>query len=234
MAFSRDLVAGSVAGMTTTLCMAPLDTLRTRLQAGAYPNARQALRELLAHEGARALYKGMSLPLAAQGVYKAILFSAYGASARRAEAWQGLPAALRACLCGSFAGCLNAVVVCPVELVRNRLQMQRKGGAALGPLGVAAQAVREAGVPGLWRGLSATVCRDGLGVGAWFGAFGWAKARLLGRGVSADLAVPLAGCCAGVSFWSVALVGGPAPGWRLTGRSRGMRSRRSSKRARSA
>ena len=65
--------------------MAPLDTLRTRLQAGGGKfgvNARQALWITVKGEGGLALYKGLSLPLMAQALYKAVLFSSFGASSR--------------------------------------------------------------------------------------------------------------------------------------------------------
>ena len=91
-----------------------------------------------------------------------------------------------------------------MELIRNRLQVQHGSGGP-GALGMARSIARSEGARGLWRGWTVTAVRDGVGVGAWFAAFSFAKARLLNAHVPETAAVALAGCCAGASFWTVAL-----------------------------
>ena len=157
----------------------------------------------LRHEGVRALWQGMSVPLFAQAVYKAILFSGFGASSRALSSFEASHPRATWYACGSFAGLCNSVCVCPVELIRNRLQIQK--GQGQGPFGVAHLVVSANGVLGLWKGWGVTAIRDGLGVGAWFAAFRTAKASLQSRGFPEGTAVALGGCCAGVSFWTVAL-----------------------------
>jgi len=92
--------------------MAPLDTLRTRLQAGKFATAREALVGTLRHEGFLALYKGMSMPLAAQAVYKAVLFSGFGFSSRMLASVEARLPVLTWFACGSFAGLCNSICVC--------------------------------------------------------------------------------------------------------------------------
>jgi len=107
-------------------------------------------------------------------------------------------------LCGSFAGALNSFFVCPVELVRNRLQVQLV--KQIGPLGIAKQVISNFGIAGMWKGWTVTMIRDGLGIGMWFCAFTFTKKTLLNNEiVDSSLAIPLAGCSAGLCFWSVAL-----------------------------
>lgn len=114
---------------------------------------------------------------------------------------------------------MNALVVTPVELVRNRLVVSQ--GAYSGPRDCVGQAWRRGGFRGLWIGLLPTLCRDGPGVGAWFLAFAAGKDGLLAWKKSAKglrgggresgeekLGVGgllLAGSGAGVAFWTVAL-----------------------------
>ena len=81
----RTVISGTCGGMASILAVHPLDTVRTRLQAapaGAYRGAWHCARATLRREGPLALYKGLAWPLAAQGLYKAIMFGVYGAASR--------------------------------------------------------------------------------------------------------------------------------------------------------
>ena len=92
-AASRDLVAGSCAGLVSTAAVYPLDVLRTRLQAdpSRFHGTMHCLRETIAKEGAGALYRGLMLPLAAQAVYKAVIFSTNAAMRRALAARKARP-----------------------------------------------------------------------------------------------------------------------------------------------
>ena len=231
------IASGSVGGIASVLVCHPLDTVRTRLQASAlaasgdargvaYRGAADVARRTVAEEGVLALYRGMAAPLAAQAVYKAVMFGSF-AVARDAvsPALLGEGAAARsprlsAFLCGCFAGTVNTLVVTPVELVRNRLMLQRRlraGAAGSSPAATRAYggvadvvlaAVREGGVRSLWRGLSSTVLRDGPGVGVWFAAFETTKRALpplAGWAPDSSANLLLSGASGGVGFWLVAL-----------------------------
>ena len=207
-AILRDLVSGSVAGTTTILVMTPLDTARTRLQvaaAGVYTNGFQVIASSIRHEGVRSLYQGMLSPLLAQGVYKMVMFSAFGVSSRFMESrnWS-LSNPPVAFACGAFAGFLNSFVVCPVVLVRNRLAVQRASADSQykGPVSVIHQTLQSRGFRGMFQGLGATILRDGPGVGAYFTTFHLVKNNV---DISDSARIPFAGACAGVAFWTVAL-----------------------------
>jgi hypothetical protein len=74
MPLTRDLssgVSGSIAGITTTAVVTPLDTARTRLQASqTKASGWTVLNTVRKQEGIKALYKGMAAPLTAQAIYK--------------------------------------------------------------------------------------------------------------------------------------------------------------------
>ena len=168
-------------------------------------------------------------PLAAQAIYKAVIFGAFGLSKRawteRQAPAAALPLPVIFC-CGAIAGGVNSLVVCPVELVRNRLMVQQHtGGSGSGGSSVrfytsswdcARRVVATEGGPlALWQGLAPTLLRDAPGVGAWFAAFEATKRGLLRGGMGgiaggdegtlAPWAVLLSGGIGGVSFWLVAL-----------------------------
>jgi len=93
----NSLLAGSVAGMASTFLLYPLDVVRTKLQAtgaGSSSNVGgtstgqhhyhrgplHTFRHTIRHGGYRALYTGMTLPLAAQAVYKGTVFAVNNAT----------------------------------------------------------------------------------------------------------------------------------------------------------
>ena len=221
----RDVLSGSVAGVVATASVHPLDTLRTRLQTDLfqastgnrppqYSGALDCFRQTVRNEGWRALYRGMASPLAAQGLYKSVIFGVYGSTSRhlasrnphnKLHMWQVFA-------CGAAAGAANAVVVSPVELVRNRLMVERLdhvGSRRSTPVAVVRRVLATNTVLGMWRGLTPTVLRDGPGVGAYFAAFEGTRravASLYGDAYATKPSVILlGGAVGGIAFWTVGL-----------------------------
>lgn len=118
---------GVFAGISSQLVCHPIDTIRTRLQVGGskrFLGLRDVVSNTLKNEGVKGFYKGLSSPLLAQGIYKAIIFSTHSAvrGAIRKEKFGHFVYEMRDPFGGFCAGSLNALVVTPVEFVRNRLQ----------------------------------------------------------------------------------------------------------------
>ena len=203
----RTVISGTCGGMASILAVHPLDTVRTRLQAapaGAYRGAWHCARATLRREGPLALYKGLAWPLAAQGLYKAVMFGVYGAASRAFRG--GDPArplaAHEVFAAGGVAGGANALVLAPVELVRNRFQVAARRTTLRAVLREAAAA------GGVYRGLGATLLRDVPGVGAYYAAFEAARRRAVALRGSPKLSLAelaVAGAGGGVAFWTVAL-----------------------------
>ena len=210
----RDLVSGSVGGAVTMVVVHPLDSVRVRLQSTPHATTGSVVRAALQQEGALGLYKGLSGPVAAQGVYKAIIFSVMGRTSRwMRETYPAASPERVSAVSGATAGLVNSFVVCPVEMVRNAQILNiASGRTRVGPLETARRLRAERG-NGSWRvlytGLQYTMLRDGPGLAAWITAFHWGEARLKERGWPEWLAVVGGGCLAGFSFWTVGL---PADG----------------------
>eukprot|EP00948_MAST-09A_sp_MAST-9A-sp1_P002350 g2350.t1 len=127
---------------------------------------------------------------------------------------------------GVFAGTINSFVVSPVELFRNRMMTQKfsrshsfyRANPGLRPisnLNCIKQTLKDPKTgryqfTNLWRGLQATILRDGPGVGFWFYSFHLAKNiqtsdyyidnnnTHLFSSLQSDI---IAGSCAGLGYW---------------------------------
>ena len=75
----KDVVAGTIGGITTVLVGHPLDTIKVRLQTNTeYSSMLQCVRATLAKEGLSGFYSGMSSPLAGEALFNAVQFLSYG------------------------------------------------------------------------------------------------------------------------------------------------------------
>jgi solute carrier family 25 aspartate/glutamate transporter 12/13 len=169
--FVFKLQAAAAAGIIGTSAVFPIDLVKTRLQAAAKaatsaadvalvrPGPVQIFRGIVAHEGARGLYRGLIPNLIGVTPEKAIKLAANDAF-REAflERNRGTPLSLGQEVAAGFgAGFLQVIATNPMEIVKIRLQMQTRGGAEQKTAG---QIVRHLGIRGLYRGVGATLMRD--------------------------------------------------------------------------
>mmetsp|Transcript_2099 Transcript_2099/g.3352 ORF Transcript_2099/g.3352 Transcript_2099/m.3352 type:complete len:315 (-) Transcript_2099:461-1405(-) len=172
-------LAGSIGGAAEACVLQPMDVIKTRLQldrAGKYTGIVQCGRTIVAEEGARSLWKGLTpfamhltlkyaLRMGSNSVYQNLLRDAEGklTSGRRMGA-------------GFMAGITEAlVIVTPFEVIKIRLQ-QQKGFAKenlkyKGPIHCAATVLKEEGIRGMWSGATPTMLRNGTNQMCLF----WAK-----------------------------------------------------------
>lgn len=214
MTVTQEICCGSLAGVVSQAVCHPIDTMRTRLQTGNFNGLRHCVTTTITQEGVSGFYRGLSAPLGAQAVYKAVIFSVNGATRKFITSNDLAPSGWVVPISGGIAGAANAAVVTPVELVRNRLQMQYAGvngtqsAQYRGPIDVVKHVVRTRGFSGMYTGYLPTVMRDGPGMALFFLAFDAAKRGMLGSGFVDRMELPhvvLAACCSGISFWSWAL-----------------------------
>jgi len=143
--------------------------------------------------GIRAFYTGISLPVAAQAIYKSTILTTNRISSQTLQSYQTnenyktgtfTPYNLTLYdrfLCGSLSGAINAMLfVCPVEYVRNQLIDQHtkisqnkplSKAFRKGPLDVIRNTLKYEGIFGLWTGAGVTILRDSIGCGAFFFMF---------------------------------------------------------------
>ena len=151
--------------------------------------------------GVSSLFRGITAPLASACVINAIIFSSYGESSRLYDQYLLNPTTTTASapgydndnndeeeehdpwqksfICGSFAGLVQCTVVCPMEHIKCRLQIQHGKGAAdniySGPVQAAVSMVKNHGIAGLYRGWWTTALREVPAFGLYFSTYDFIK-----------------------------------------------------------
>ncbi|KAI3451286.1 hypothetical protein Pfo_007951 [Paulownia fortunei] len=221
---AKDLTAGTVGGAAQLICGHPFDTIKVKLQSQPaplpgqlpkYAGAIDAVKQTLAAEGPRGLYKGMGAPLATVAAFNAVLFTVRGQMEALLRSAPGTPLTVnQQVVCGAGAGVAVSFLACPTELIKCRLQAQSalatsgSGAVAVkygGPMDVARHVLQsEGGARGLFKGLVPTLAREVPGNAAMFGVYEALKQYLAGGQNTSNLgrgSLILAGGLAGASFW---------------------------------
>lgn len=211
---ATNLIAGGGAGMMEALVCHPLDTIKVRMQLSRRARAPGAKRrgfvatgmDIARKETPLGLYKGLGAVLTGIVPKMAIRFTSYEWYKQLLAKENGQITASANFMAGLAAGVTEAVaVVCPMEVVKIRLQAQHHSMSD--PLDVpkyrnAAHAaftvVKEEGFSALYRGVSLTALRQGTNQAANFTAYTELKDRL--QKMQGDPSAPLPG-------WKTSLIG---------------------------
>ncbi|GMI63911.1 A BOUT DE SOUFFLE [Hibiscus trionum] len=222
---TKDLTSGTVGGAAQLIVGHPFDTIKVKLQSQPAPlpgqppkfaGAMDAVKQTLAAEGPRGLYKGMGAPLATVAAFNAVLFTVRGQMEAFLRSEPGAPLTVnQQVIAGAGAGVAVSFLACPTELIKCRLQAQSAlavdtGSATVavkygGPMDVARQVLRsEGGARGLFKGLVPTLAREVPGNAAMFGVYEALKQYMAGGTDTSKLgrgSLIVAGGLAGASFW---------------------------------
>lgn len=212
----------------------PFDLIKVRMQTGttgvgSAVGVLPILRQTMAREGLRGIYRGVSAPITAVSPLYAICFWGYDMGKRvvvqSKVAWasvQSKPPPLHPeqltlgeiSIAGGLSALPATVLMTPTERIKCLLQIQQQGGTAKysGMLDCAQQVYREGGIRSLYRGTFATLLRDVPGSVIWFGTYEFIKKELMilqgidqTKGALSPLAVLTAGGLAGMACWAVTI-----------------------------
>lgn len=237
-----DFVAGWISGGVSVLACQPIDTVLTRLQANtAEVRAGSTLSDvsklskltstdvaetvalrpsnifkgMVSNFGVQSLWRGSSAMIGAVPIQNALLMSGYGAGKRWSDSTnESSEDSKKDVLLGVFVGgctggVLQSFVMSPVELIKVSQQVAGKSVTS-----ATASVARGLFSPsGAWRGLGATLLRDGIPHGVWFVAYEVAKTKMTlfrenSNGVKSptqdNIAIPmLSGAFAATVAWLV-------------------------------
>ena len=189
VSFFHDFIAGGIAGSASIVIGHPMDTLKVRMQTAKGNPSITSLAIGSKYGGPVTLLRGMTAPLSAACAVNAIIFSSYGWSSRLYEqhSHRNDPN-LKAFTCGSFAGLIQALIICPIEHVKCRMQIQQTAGSAKTshPLRATLRTIITSGgsstnIPALYRGWWITCWREVPAFGAYFALYDIFKNRIQKR-----------------------------------------------------
>jgi solute carrier family 25 carnitine/acylcarnitine transporter 20/29 len=214
---AKDVFAGTMGGVTVTLLGHPFDTVKVLLQTQPannpiYNGPFDAVRKVVASEGFKGLYKGVTSPLAGQMFFRATLFFGYA----RAKEIVGVSPddPLSYCKAGALAWLAGSLFESPIDLYKSQWQMQiikAKQTANYVPefktVGECVKAsIKHSGIRGPFQGFGATLTRN-LPAGAiYFGVFENAKNHFAAQnesGVATDIQIMASGGLGGFMYWSL-------------------------------
>ncbi|KAA0709269.1 Solute carrier family 25 member 48 [Triplophysa tibetana] len=193
-----DFLAGWIGGGSSVIVGHPLDTVKTRLQAGnGYKNTLHCILTIYKKETVTGFFKGLSFPLASITLYNSMVFGCFSNTQRLISRYRygdgRHPSSMLDMTAASMlTGLVSVVVGAPVDLVKIRLQMQTQhvlaenfnlagnGSTPFRSVGLQAQTMsrgpihcistilQNEGIQGLYRGAGAMILRDIPGYALYF------------------------------------------------------------------
>ncbi|XP_028907961.1 solute carrier family 25 member 48 isoform X3 [Ornithorhynchus anatinus] len=228
---SEDFIAGWIGGAASVIVGHPLDTVKTRLQAGlGYGNTLNCILTVYKNESVAGFFKGMSFPLASIAVYNSVVFGVFSNTQRFISQHRyGEPNQSRSlsdlALASVVSGLVSVGLGSPVDLIKIRLQMQTQPflKAELnvkprvsevpvqpriykGSIHCITTIIRKEGLAGLYRGAGAMLLRDVPGYCLYFIPYVFLCEWLTPDGCAtpSPFSVWMAGGIAGAISWGTA------------------------------
>ncbi|CAM9514130.1 mitochondrial ornithine transporter 1 [Lethenteron reissneri] len=218
-----DTSAGTAGGIACVYSGQPFDTAKVKMQTfpKLYNGFVTCLGQTYRTEGIRGLYRGSVPALIANIGENAMLFLCYGFCQRLVAKLSHLQEGSRLsnmqmATAGSLAAGFTAIVICPLELVKCRMQAMREMHAAgktmfsmadCTAVAVTRNVLRVDGLLGLYNGLSSTWLRDMPGYFCFFWGNEVCKTLFTPPGKTKDdlgaLPLLVSGGMAGVFLWVV-------------------------------
>ena len=135
----------------------PFDYVKTQLQTregrGLYANAREAFTTIAVEDGPLALYRGVGVQVAGVAPEKALKLTVNDAARTALAATYGELTLVTEVAAGVAAGTCQVLVTNPLEIVKVRLQTDRRRLSVM-------ETLREIGFVGLYQGAAACALRD--------------------------------------------------------------------------
>ncbi|PYI03156.1 mitochondrial carrier protein [Aspergillus sclerotiicarbonarius CBS 121057] len=203
----KDLAAGATGGVAQVVIGQPFDLVKVRLQTQGGSGALSLTQQIWQREGPLAFYKGSLVPLLGVGACVSIQFSAFHYFQHQLTSHNRPPTLPQTYLSGALAGLTNSILSGPIEHIRIRLQTQPQAHPLYtGPWHCALTLLRTGGLPALYRGQTATLIREGHGIGIWFATYEGllslaAKRQSLTRESLPNWQIALCGALAGEMLW---------------------------------
>uniref|UniRef100_A0A914LAQ6 Mitochondrial carrier protein n=2 Tax=Meloidogyne incognita group TaxID=654580 RepID=A0A914LAQ6_MELIC len=207
-----DFVAGTAGGVAIVYSGQPLDTVKVKMQ--AFPtlnrNWLSCFGNIMRTGGIKGLYAGSIPALVANVSENAVLFTSYGFCQKAVGYASGsnTTGPLGNATAGALAAFFAAIVLCPTELVKCRLQAQSEVNSKLvkTPASICREMFQEGGIRSFYTGFVATLIREVPGYFCFFGAYEMSRRFLTPIGKTKEeigvLRTAISGGIGGMALWT--------------------------------
>eukprot|EP00746_Dinoflagellata_sp_MGD_P147531 gnl/MRDRNA2_/MRDRNA2_79867_c0_seq1.p1 gnl/MRDRNA2_/MRDRNA2_79867_c0~~gnl/MRDRNA2_/MRDRNA2_79867_c0_seq1.p1 ORF type:complete len:300 (-),score=29.96 gnl/MRDRNA2_/MRDRNA2_79867_c0_seq1:80-979(-) len=201
-----ELACGAFGGTVAMVSTYPADTVKTRMQAGLFPDFASCVKSTLRKEGFHGFYRGVTTPIMSAPIHVGSAFAGLELGKMLfdkhlspqtdppTDYWLS-----RLLVSGIVSGLCSATVVTPFE--RAKVIMQTTVEQQLSsPIAVLSTLIREQGVSAAFVGWGATIGREIPSCVVWFGVYEAITAPLLARGTDRQSSVAIGGVTAAISY----------------------------------
>eukprot|EP00043_Microstomoeca_roanoka_P015929 m.160312 g.160312 ORF g.160312 m.160312 type:complete len:290 (-) comp16359_c1_seq1:187-1056(-) len=169
----QSIIAGGLAGVIEISFMYPTDVAKTRAQLSTTPTTMlRTLADVLKNEGIVGLYRGVMSPITAEAPKRATKFAANDQFMRLLRKPDGSLPTHRAGMAGALAGTTEALINCPFETIKVRMQAKENLTRYKNTWDCARQVLRQEGALALYNGLTAQIWRNVAWNGTYFAIIG--------------------------------------------------------------
>jgi solute carrier family 25 carnitine/acylcarnitine transporter 20/29 len=165
-----------------------------------HKNAWTCFQNTIKSQGPMSLYKGSLSPFIGFGICNAVVFSANGFFRRLLSSQEGTDLSLsKIIMAGGCSGAIVAVINCPFELVKVKLQTSNNAYKNVIDCGISI--LKQQGIRGLYRGFPMTIARDIPSFASYFGMYEGVKRAFKASDIEGKWTLLVAGGIAGIAAW---------------------------------
>jgi len=188
LSHGQHMIAGAMAGIAEHICMFPVDTVKTRMQAyvgardfGGSASVTTALRRIVAADGVLVLWRGMGAVAVSAGPAHALYFSVYEASKDRFGGNRPGHQPIAVGAAGALATVASEAVMTPLDVVKQRMQLMNNQE---GLWAVIRRVYRDEGLGAFFKSYKTTLCMNVPYTAIQFSVYESAKLAILNtRGI---------------------------------------------------
>lgn len=206
----KDFISGGAAGVVQVILGQPLDIVKVRMQTSSVQNSSlEIAKNIYKNEGALGFYSGTTSPLIGVSFCIAILFGSNEIAKRHFKKKHGTLTIKDSIFSGMFAGLCGSFLASPIELFRIKMQVQGANGSKpvySSTIDCLKKVLTQHGLKGVYQGLYATMIRDVIAGGVYFGVYETLMRR--SEAVHGDrkkipmILITLYGAFAGICLWA--------------------------------
>lgn len=153
----------------------PTEVVKSRQQTSAYgkSSSSAALRQVIADEGVRGLYRGYGSTIFREIPFTCIQFPLYEALKQKMAGYKSEPTWLQAAVSGSMAGAVAAALTTPLDVIKTRIMLSKAHGDGGAPriFATLQSVLQQRGVRGLFAGIVPRTLWISLGGAVFLGTF---------------------------------------------------------------